>query len=78
MAVPDVNMPRLTIRLDPDLQRQLGRLAAATGRTRSDLVCEALRRQFALEQLGQLRRRIAPFAEARGYRTDEDVCRDVS
>jgi predicted transcriptional regulator len=67
-----------TIRLDPDLERQLGRMAAATGRSRSDLVRDALRRQLALLQLEQLRRRIVPFAEARGYLTDEDVFRDVS
>ena len=67
-----------TIRLDPDLERQLGRMAAATGRSRSDLARDALRRQLALLQFEQLRRRIVPFAEARGYLTDEDVFRDVS
>ncbi|HEV8597813.1 MAG TPA: ribbon-helix-helix protein, CopG family [Gemmatimonadales bacterium] len=67
-----------TIRLDPDLERQLERVAAATGRSRSDLVRDALRRQLALLQFEQLRRRIVPFAEARGYLTDEDVFRDVS
>ena len=53
-------------------------MAAATGRSRSDLVRDALRRQLALLQFEQLRRRIVPFAEARGYLTDEDVFRDVS
>jgi predicted transcriptional regulator len=67
-----------TIRLDPDLERQLGRMAVATGRSRSDLVRDALRRQLALLQFEQLRRRVVPFAEARGYLTDEDVFRDVS
>jgi predicted transcriptional regulator len=67
-----------TIRLDRDLERQLGRMAAATGRSRSDLVRDALRRQLALLQFEQLRRRIVPFAEARGYLTDDDVFRDVS
>jgi len=68
----------LTIRLDPELQRQLNRVAKRTGRSRSDLVREALRRQLALAQLDDLRRRIMPLAEARGYLTDEDVFRDVS
>lgn len=39
---------------------------------------DALRRQLALAQLSDLRRRIMPFAEAQGYLTDEDVFRDVS
>lgn len=68
----------LTIRLDPELERQLNRVAKRTGRSRSDLVREALRRQLALAQLDDLRRQIMPLAEARGYLTDEDVFRDVS
>ena len=68
----------LTIRLDRDLERQLKRLARRTGRSRSELVREALRRQLAVFQFEELRQRIMPFAEARGYLTDEDVFRDVS
>ena len=68
----------LTIRLDPALERQLERAARRSGRSRSELVRDALRRQLALAQLQDLRRRIMPLAEARGYLTDEDVFRDVS
>jgi predicted transcriptional regulator len=68
----------LTIRLDKDLERSLSQLAKRTGRTRSDLARDALRRQLALFQFEQLRKRVMPFAEARGYLTDEDVIRDVS
>ena len=74
----DMKTSALTIRLDPDLERQLKRLARRTGRSRSELVRDALRRQLALAQLDDLRQRIMPFAEARGYLTDEDVFRDVS
>jgi hypothetical protein len=41
-------------------------------------VREALRRQLSLLRFEQLRRQVLPFAEARGYLTDEDVARDVS
>lgn len=68
----------LTIRLDPELQRQLARVAKRTGRSRSELVRDALRRQLAVAQFQDLRRRIMPFAEAAGYLTDEDVFRDIS
>jgi hypothetical protein len=37
-----------------------------------------MRRQFAVEGFEQLRQRVMPFAEARGYLTDEDVFRDIS
>ena len=68
----------LTIRLDPELQRQLARAAKRSGQSRSDVVRDALRRQLAIAQLQDLRRRIMPLAEAAGYLTDEDVFRDVS
>ena len=68
----------ITIRLDPALEKLLERLCRQTGRTRSDLVREALRRQLSLMRFEQLRRQVLPFAEARGYLTDEDVTRNVS
>jgi hypothetical protein len=37
-----------------------------------------LRRQLAVLQFEQARRQIMPFAEARGYLTDEDVFDAVS
>jgi predicted transcriptional regulator len=74
----DMKSSALTIRLDPDLERQLARVAKRTGRSRSEVVRDAIRRQLALAQIDDLRRRIMPLAEARGYLTDEDVFRDVS
>jgi predicted transcriptional regulator len=74
----DMKTSALTIRLDPDLERRLERAARRSGRTRSEFVRDALRRQLAVDQLEDLRRRIMPFAEAQGYLTDEDVYRDVS
>jgi len=68
----------LTIRLDPELEQQLDRLAKRSGRSRSEIVREALRRQLAVAQFEDLRKRIMPFAEAAGYLTDEDVFRDLS
>ncbi len=78
ITVHDMKSSALTIRLDPDLERQLTRLAKRTGRSRSEIVRDAVRRQLALTQFEELRRRIMPLAEARGYLTDEDVFRDVS
>lgn len=74
----DMKSSALTIRLEPDLEEQLERAVQRSGRSRSDFVREAIRRQLAISQLEDLRRRIMPFAEARGYLTDEDVFRDIS
>lgn len=74
----DMKSSALTIRLDGDLDRQLAQVAKRTGRTRSEVVRDAIRRQLALAQFQDLRRRVMPLAEARGYVTDEDVFRDIS
>ncbi len=71
-------MSAVTIRLDSKLQRELDRLCRRLGRTRSEVVRDALRRQIALLQFDEGRRRLMPYAEAAGYLTDEDVFRDVS
>jgi predicted transcriptional regulator len=68
----------ITIRLDSALSKMLDRMARQTGRTRSQIVREALQRQLNLIRFEHLRRKTLPFAEARGYLTDEDTARDVS
>jgi len=68
----------LTIRLDKKLEELLSKASKRTGKNRSEIVREALRRQIRLENFEELRRRIMPFAEARGYLTDEDIFSKVS
>jgi predicted transcriptional regulator len=68
----------VTVSLEPELERQLDRLSRELGRTRSEIVRDALRRQLAILRFEKVRRQLMPFAEARGYLTDEDVSRDVS
>lgn len=63
----------LTIRLDKELEELLSKASKKTGKNRSEIAREALRRQIRLENFEELRRRIMPFAEARGYLTDEDI-----
>jgi len=68
----------LTIRLDDDLNRLLDDAAKKSGRNRSDIAREALKRQLRLSQFETIRKRIMPLAEARGFLTDEDVFSKVS
>ncbi len=68
----------LTVRLDDDLQQLLDEAARKSGRSRSDLVREALRRQLTLVTFEKVREQLMPFAEARGYLTDEDVFEHVA
>ncbi len=68
----------LTIRLDKDLGRLLTKAAKQSGKNRSEITGEALRRQLRVRQFEALRKKMMPFTEARGYLTDEDVSREVS
>jgi predicted transcriptional regulator len=68
----------VTIRLDADLERELDRLSRRLGRSRSDVVRDALRRQIALARFEEARRALLPLAEAQGILTDEDVFAAVS
>jgi len=68
----------LTIRLDKDLDSLLTKASKRSGRNRSEIAREALKRQLRLEQFEVLRKRIMPFAEARGLLTDEDIFAQIS
>ena len=68
----------LTIRLDKDMDDLLTKASQRSRETRNIIAREALRRQLRLEQFEELRKRLMPFAEARGYLTDEDVLSETS
>lgn len=68
----------LTIRLDKDLDDLLTKASKRSGKNKSEIAREALRRQLRLERFEELRKRIMPFAEARGYLTDEDIFLKIS
>ncbi len=71
-------MVMVTFRIDDRLARLLDRLSKQSGRPKSELIREALQRHLALTRFEDLRQRTAPFAEARGWLTDEDVFRELS
>jgi len=69
----DMKTIPVTIRVAPDLQKLLDQVCKQSGRTRSDVVRDSLKRQLSIIRFNQLRRQVLPFAEAGGYLTDEDM-----
>ena len=69
----DMKTSAVTIRIEPDLQKLLEKVCRQSGRTRSDIIRDSLKRQLSIIRFEQLRRQVLPFAEIRGYLTDEDV-----
>jgi predicted transcriptional regulator len=74
----DMKTSAVTVRLEPALQKLLDKVCKQSGRTRSDILRDALKRQLSILRFEQLRRQVLPFAEARGYLADEDVNKAVS
>lgn len=68
----------LTVRLSDDEAAALDRLVGATGKSRSDLVRDALRQQALRETLRLLHEDLGPQARAAGWLTEDDVLRDVT
>ncbi|NWG74655.1 MAG: ribbon-helix-helix protein, CopG family [Rubrivivax sp.] len=68
----------LTVRLNDDEARALERLSQATGKTRSELVRDALRAQALRETLRLLHEELGPQARAAGWLTEDDILREVS
>ena len=68
----DMKNSAVTIRIAPDLRKLLDKVCMQSGRTRSDIIRDSLKRQLSSTRFEQLRRQVLPFAEARRYTTDED------
>jgi len=68
----------LTVSLPRAIGKELDVLVKRTGKTRSEVVREAVRRQLSLERFRALRERLVPKAQVRGLYTDEDVFKLVS
>jgi len=74
----DMKTSSVTIRMEPGLRKLLDKVCTQSGRTRSDIICDSLKRQLSIIRFEQLRRQVLPFAAARGYLTDENVNEAVS
>jgi hypothetical protein len=68
----------LTVRLNDAETAVLGGLVQASGKSRSDLVREALRQKVLLETLRLSHEELVPQARATGWLTEDDILRDVS
>lgn len=76
-APPSEMSAVLTVRLSEEETAALDRLVQTTGRTRSELVRQALRSQDLRESLRQLQEELGPQARAGGWLTEDDILRDI-
>jgi predicted transcriptional regulator len=68
----------LTIRIDEEIESLLEQSSNRSGRTKSELVRQAIKRQLSIESFQELRKQLLPYGEAQGWLTDKDVFSEVS
>lgn len=68
----------LTVRLSEKETKDLQAICKLSGKTRSEVVREALRAQIFRQRLDALRAIAVPRAREIGWLTEEDIFRDVS
>jgi metal-responsive CopG/Arc/MetJ family transcriptional regulator len=68
----------ISVSFPEEMAMELDKLAKASGRTRSEIVKEALRTYLWEERFRTFRTKIRPKAKKRGFVTDEDVFKDIS
>jgi len=68
----------ISVSFPKEMAMELDKLAKESGRTRSEIVKEALRAFLWEERFRKFRSKIRPKAKKRGFITDEDVFKDVS
>ena len=68
----------ITIRLPKKMQNDLDIISKAEGKSKSEIIRNAISQYIAVKKFQQLRKKVLPFAEAEGLLTDEDVFRLIS
>ena len=68
----------ITVSVPRELKKELDRLVAQTGGSRSDVVRESLRDYLFLRSFRTLREKMVRHARKRGIHTDQDVFDRVS
>jgi len=66
-------MASLTVRLSDSLESQLEKASRARGVSKSDIAREAIERHLRQEALRDIRGKLAPYLEAQGIHTEDDV-----
>jgi len=68
----------LTVSLPEEISRELAAPVKRSGKSRSQVVQDALRRQLAIERFRNLREKLVPKGARAGFHTDEDVFEAIS
>lgn len=67
----------ITIRIPPDMRKELEELSKAENKPLSDLVRDSLKKSIMIYRFRKLRKTVLPFAEAQGILTDDDVFANI-
>lgn len=71
-------MTKVTIQLTDDLKAALDEIGRQKHRPVEEVLRALIENALFLQQMRQLRQELRPYAEAAGFRTDDDVFKAVS
>ena len=68
----------ITIEIDDERKSELEALAAHTGQTLDEIVRDAVERKLRGYRFDRIRRRLAGYAEAAGFRSEREILDAIS
>ena len=68
----------IIITLPEKLQKELEIISKIEGKSKSEIIRDAISQYLAVKKFQQLRKKVLPFAEAEGLLTDEDIFELIS
>ncbi|MCP5046989.1 MAG: ribbon-helix-helix protein, CopG family [bacterium] len=68
----------LSIRVDDDVKQMLDTFAEKSNIEKNEIINQALRHYIYLQEVKTVREVFRPYAEAQGFRTEEDVFDSIS
>ncbi len=68
----------ISIRLPEKMQKELEIISKTEGKSKSEIIRDAISQYLAVKKFQQLRKKVLPFAEAEGLLTDEDIFELIS
>ena len=68
----------ISIRLPEKMQKELEIISKTEGKSKSEIIRDAISQYLAVKKFQQLRKKVLPFAEAEELLTDEDIFELIS
>ena len=67
----------ITLRISKDLKEEIDSILENEKSSQSEFIREALNKYISLKKFHYLRKKVLPYAESKGFLTDEDIFKNL-